>query len=489
MQAPLVIHPGSGFHRQALALLGALSLCTSCAAPRRAPLCDADVAASVAGRAATVADLETALALADLGPLGFYGAPQFNFADPENLNFWTNCAWLYEPGVRQARRKVELKRALARGAGTVPSIGLGADHVRNRGDYETEAMATIDLLALLGLGPAQAARELARIEVCEALADLEAAVWAANYRWQRAYSRLAAALERKDLIAAIFKEADEDSARIKTLEEGGRGAPAEFAWARAGVARVEEARLKSVIEAELAQEELSVATGLPPGQPALARAVEVVAREKVSRYVEPSMHEPWSHDAVTDPAMLLAHLPRLRAAKLRYAIAEAKVRSAAADSWPGIEIGPKLTIVPDDVLTGGIVDLTIPLPAAARSRVCAALVERSAARDAVEDELVAALARHHSLLARKRALSEVRYKVRARRDAAVEMWQAARARFRSDESALSGWVLSLEMRLEAALDAIATAESMAILDADLGEASGPWRGAANPESIPETRPQ
>lgn len=489
MQPPLAPHPGSGFHRQALALLGALSLCASCAMPRRAPLCDADVAASVEGRAASVEEMQTALALADLGPLSFYGAPRFNTLDPENLNFWTNCAWLYEPGVRQARRKVELKRALAKGAGAVPSIGVGAEHVRNAGDYETEAMATVDLLALFGLGPAAAAKELARAEVCEALADLEAAVWSANFRWQRAMHRLSAALERRDLVAGIAKDADEDSARIKTLEEGGRGSPADFAWARAALARAEEASLRSMIDADLAQEELALATGLVPGQPTFTRVLEVVGRTKVSLYVAPSMHEPWFMDTVTDPAFLLTTLPRLRAVKLRYAITEAKVRSAVAEAWPGIEVGPKLTFVPDQVLSGGIVDLSFPLPAASRSRICAALVERNAARDAVEDELVAVLARNRSIESRMRSLSEIRYRVRARHDAAEQMWTAARARFRSDEASLNGWILALEMRLEASLDWIGTAESMALLDADKGEASGPRRPATKRESDAESRPQ
>src|SRR5688500_5828967 len=119
MKPPFLPHPGSGLlvglalrwfvgltlrrHRQALALLGAVVVCTSCAAPRRAPLCDADIAASVAGRASTVADLETALALADLGPLSV-PRPTSATLDPANPDFWWTCAYLYEPGVRQARR-------------------------------------------------------------------------------------------------------------------------------------------------------------------------------------------------------------------------------------------------------------------------------------------------------------------------------------------------------------------------------------------------
>ena len=61
-------------------------------------------------------------------------------------------------------------------------------------------MATIDLLALFGVGPAAAAKELARAEVCEALGGPREAVWSARWRVLRARVRIRAATER-DLAA------------------------------------------------------------------------------------------------------------------------------------------------------------------------------------------------------------------------------------------------------------------------------------------------
>jgi outer membrane protein TolC len=466
MQPPLVPvrPPGSGFHRQALALLGALAVCASCATPRRAPLCDADVAASVAGRAATVADLETALALADLTTLAV-PRPTAATMDPASQDFWWTCAYLYEPGVRQARRRLEARRALAKGAGTVQSIDVTVEHVANSSDRETEAMGTIDLLALFGLGPAAAAKELARAEVCEALADLEAAVWAARFRVMRARIRLAAALERERAATALAKDASEDDARIKTLDEGGRGVPAELAWARTGIERIREAGARARLDAARALEDLAVASGLPPDHPALqgelALGLEDVHRSSGT----------WLPASSTDAHHLLVTSPGLRLLRFRYAVAEARVRGAAAATWPMIGIGPKGVFLPDDFLGGGILDLSIPLPAATRAALCAAIVERTAAREALEDELVRVLARNHSLNRQMITLQEdVRPRSFDRRDAADRMWRAAREQFRANEAALNGWILALEMRLEAAMSAIETGEMRQMLAADIAEA-------------------
>ena len=59
------------------------------------------------------------------------------------------------------------------------------------------------------------------------------------------------------------------------------------------------------------------------------------------------------------------------------------------------------------------------------------------------------------------------------REAAERMWRAARARFAQDETALGGWVLALEMRLETEMSAISAAESLLLAEIDAIEASGP----------------
>jgi outer membrane protein TolC len=487
MSSPTESSPPSAIRPRALApgiLL--VAFCAACAAPRRAPLCDARIAASVLGRAGSAAELEAALALADLGPLAVPRPSSPAEMDPANPGFWYACAYLYEPSVRQARRRVEALRARAKGAGAVPSIDATGEHVRNDSDRETEVMATVDLLSLLGLGPSAAARELARAEVCEALGELESAVWAAYFKVMRARIRHAAALEREQAAAAIVSEAHEDETRIATLESAGRGAASEFAWARAGLQQVEEERARARIEAADALEELALATGLRPDHPAMARLLTPFRLGELESGGVTTFHV----EAVTEPVLLLARVPALRAAKLRYAVAEARVREAAAATWPGLEIGPKATLVPDDFLGGGIMMLRLPLPGATVPGLCAAIVERTAARERLEDELSAAVTKNQVLNRKARELwDEVRRRVRVRRSAAEQMWTAARTRFRADQSTLSGWVLALEMRLETALSAIATGEAVALIETDIQEASGPGPGLF-PESAPaETRPR
>jgi hypothetical protein len=441
----------------------ALVLCASCAAPRRQPLDDHAIAESVSRRALTVADLEVALSLADLGALRIPRPSLPVTEDPADPRFWTTCAYLWEPGVRQARRRVESRRALARGAGKVEGIGGSVEHVGAWPDRETEAMATIDLLALLGIGPADAAKRLASAEVCDALGELEDAVWRARFRVLRALIRRSGALERERAAAALAREAAEDQPRIDALERAGRGVPADIAWSRATVERLKLYQAQARVDLGEAEAELAMAAGLPPGHAAFERlgASEVSAIPRAVPVAE------------VEPALLLATVPSLRALKLKYAVAEARLRQASSDRWPRVEVGPKGVFTPDMFLGGGVLDLWLPNPAATEPAVCAALVDRAAAREAVEDELVRVLARSRALRRQLLELEQVLERsTLARKFAAEAMWRAARAKFGSDDMALSGWNLALDTWLDASVGAIATRETIALLVLDLCEVTG-----------------
>jgi hypothetical protein len=172
----------------------------------------------------------------------------------------------------------------------------------------------------------------------------------------------------------------------------------------------------------------------------------------------------------------MACAPGLRLLRFRYAVAEARVRSAAAATWPTLGVGPKGVLVPDDFLGGGVLDLSVPLPAATRPAICAAIIERTAAREALEDELLRTLARNRSLNAQMIELRDrVQPRTWDRREAADRMWRAAHAQFLSNETALNGWILALEMRLEAAMSAVESGESEHLLTADIVEAVEPPR--------------
>jgi hypothetical protein len=337
-------------------------------------------------------------------------------------------------------------------------------------------MATIDLLALLGVGPADAAKRLASAEVCDALGELESAVWSARFRVLRALIRRSGALERERVVGALTRQAAEDQPRIESLERAGRGVPADIAWSRATVGRLRVAEAQARIDAGAAEAELAMAAGLPPGHAAFERlgGSDVSAVPRTVAVAE------------AEPSLLLATVPSLRALKLKYAVAEARLRKASMDGWPGIAIGPKATFTPDIFLGGGVVDVWLPNPGVIQPAVCAALVDRTAAREAVEDELVRVLARSRALRKQLHELEQVlESSVLARTDAAEAMWRAARAKFSSDESALTGWNLALDTWLDASLGAIATRETIALLVLDLLEVTG----SESPDSeSPGSRP-
>lgn len=447
------------------------ALVAACAAPPTAAVSDAELSQRVVERGATLADVEHALELADIGPLALPRPKVPDELVADRPDFWHACAAAWNPRVRQARQALLAARARTRSEGRAGPLELGVDAMDLGGaERETDVMLTFDLLGVFGVGPARAARDLARAEEREALGELEHALWAALFEVEHARMHVSGVLSRRLLLEALLREARIDEPRIEILARRG--------WVAHGLAETAHATVHG-IEHELsmaqsdiadARAELAVAAGLDISHPALelvsAAAVESVRAEDF----------PWFDPTDVELASALPHLRRQR---LVLAVAEAQLRREAAERWPNLRVGPQLTFVPGDVLPGGVLELELPWPGSVRGRIAAAVHERDAALAALEDELLSARAR---LEATRIALEQGF----AQRDehtlemdlAAARAWVAAQATFRIEPEGLERWWMALRERTESMLALARARESTALAALSYLEARGPRRADA-----------
>jgi Outer membrane efflux protein len=436
-----------------------------CAAPARAPIDRDALAESAFERGRSIEVVQRALELSRLEPLALEAPALSGPLDPDSASFWHACAYAYDPDTRAARQRLLAARARTGSSGAPGPIGVDVENQDFAGPQrETEVMITFDLLGLLGTGRAAAARELAEGEARAALAELGAAIWRARFRVDRARARAASIAIELERLEALRAEAAQDEPRLAILAERGWLPPADLAMGRASLAGIDRAIALLQVDRADARAELGAAAGLPPDAPVIAA---VSARTLAQLPSAPPAQLPPARE-------LLSRLPDLRSAELGYAIAEARLRVAAAETWPEIGLGPKIVFVPDDTLPGGILTLSVPFPGSQSGRVEAALHERELARQALEDQLLGAareVARRHERLAE---LTTAWHDQSVALDAAAEnVWRASRARFRADAGALERWSFALEKRIEP-LQSVVTAELQVILAAlDLEEACGP----------------
>jgi outer membrane protein TolC len=438
----------------------------ACAAPSTASVSDADVVRNVDSRAASLDDVEHALELADVGPLRIEAPRAPSELDADAPDFWHACAFAWNPSVRRARRDVLIARAELGSAGKPGPIEFGVDAMDIGGsNRESDLMLTFDLLGLLHLGPARAARELAHEEERAAFAELERAVWTAKFEVDRAVARVSAAKARIAVLQALLDEAADDIERVRILGSRGWISRATRDTALASVHRVEHHIVQARDELANAQAELARVSGLDVAHPALGR-ITAAEIERV-RTDDFERREP-------DSLQLLANLPELRARRLAVAVAEARVRRAAAERWPDIRIGPQVSLFPGDVGLGGILGVDIPFPGALDGRIEAAVQARNAALDALEDALVAARAR----IASTRVTLENGFLQRdehalAMDESAARALAAAQARFRVEPEGVERWWMTLRERTDTLSDLVTARENAALAALDYDEARGP----------------
>jgi outer membrane protein TolC len=450
------------FARAERALLFLLLL--GCAAPERAPIDPEALVQSALERGRSVEMVQQALELAQLEPLALTPPTPASPLDADEASFWHACAFAYDPGTRAARQRLLAARARSGVSGAPGPIGVDVENQDFGGhDRETEVMITFDLLGLLGTGRAKAARELAAQEVRAALAELESSVWRARFQVDRARVRVAAITLELGRLQALRVEVAQDEPRLTILGERGWLSPADLAMGRAAIAEVDRAIAALHVALADARAELGAAAGLPPDAPAIAAVTE--------RTLERLPHD--AAESAPSARELLARLPELRFAELGYAMAEARVRLAAAETWPTLGIGPKIVFTSDDTLPGGILVLDVPFPGSQGGRVDAALCERELARQTLEDQLLSA---QREVARRRSRLDELASAWRGQGvtldDAAESFWRASRARFRADAGSLEMWSLALEKRIEP-LQNLVTSELAVISGVlDLEEACG-----------------
>lgn len=361
-----------------------LLLVSSCVATTTRSVSDADLALTPQART-TLEDVEHALALADLGALSVPIPPNPAELRADQAEFWHAAAYAWNPELRQLRRRVRALRAAVGSAGEPGAImtqGMVVDASDPAAEIEFQAM--FDLWGLFGVGPASTAKQLARAQVRSALAELEARVWSLRFDVDRARVRLAAAKALESAMSALYGECSELETRITVLARRG--------WIGRGMAEgafgalhtVEHRQEMAHAEAARMREELAGLCGIDAAHPAFDAAQGGVIDRFRADEIE------WSEPTTLE---LIDRLPKLRAAKLRLALAEAELQRVARERWPSLNVGPRVVLMDGDSVLGPMFGINVPFPGALEGTILAAREDRDAALEALEDEVVAARSR------------------------------------------------------------------------------------------------
>lgn len=439
---------------------------------------------------------------------GHIGQLHDDALDPARVDFWHASARAWSIGVRRAVVAWNQSHANRDGAGLPGDIGLGAevDDVENL-DASFVLRASFDILRFLGLGPAHAAKELANAQARAAFGDLDRAVWASRFDVERARVRLAASRARIAARSLLVAELEDDATRLQIFET--------HEWIPAGPAAAGRALMsrarqdldnERVLEASLT-EALATRAGLLASDAALGHVAPATLDEySLSksairvRYATANEQNAWARPPTTDPAHeearpdtetnaparfarretgrkeagqvdrskdLLGGHPYLRAAMLDYAVAEARVRRAASDAWPGIRIGPKQRLEPQDLL-GGFLELTLPWPGRVDAATRVALASRHEARIVVEERLRELTSRIDTSATRFARARDAILNATALEAASRSAWTAAQAVWSVEASAMGMFNDALERRLGGVVAVVNARETaiLALLDHD-----------------------
>ncbi len=453
--SPNGISPSASPRSCLLGLAGTLALlvlgCRSIA-PR--PVTVEEAHDQLEQRTSEDAALAAALEAADLTPLPASWIEGWQDG-PSRQAYWQATAWAWNIDCQRARRELLARLAAAESAGAPEEIRASLESPDvERLDVGTHVGVTIDLLGVLGLGSAGAARELADADIRSALADLERTLWSVRHDVDRALVAREAEIDRVQALEALLAQVDQDRRRVDLLDERGWLAPADVSMARAIATRVERRLNQTRAALAVRDEELARRSGLPmvsPGFTVTGMLLEV-----------PSLN---GGRRVEDH-------PDVRRRRLELVVAEAELRRVLADQWPSLRIGPRWQL--GDDLFGGFVSLGLPWPGSLNGAIDSARVRRDLAVEEVVEEvrrLEAATDRQTRVLAE--AESEAAdIGPRLDRESAAA-WKAARARFSVDTAALPVWVDSLERRLDGVTAAIDAEERVSLARLALREALGP----------------
>lgn len=468
--------------RLVLRTLGPALLLSGCAS--QAPLVEADLVARVSARGHSPTEMERALSWADLETLAIEPYV-WHDGTPDDPAYWRACAWTWALPCIESRRNFQSARERRSSAGLPDPIRVGAGSTERKkmvpsgkkgGGLKTEeeteigVTATLDILGLLDLGPAAAARELADTEVRQALGRVEQALWASMHQVERARARVAASHARQVALRTLVDQVKRDERRIRILQENGWLPTGQLAAASAMSRRAERRLADEGIRLAHALEQLSAASGLPLSAP----AIQAVSQRTLD-LLRPASNPP----GVPSDLDLLSRLPRLRFARLAYATAEATVRRVAAERWPTVALGPRFEVHPDSRLLGGVLDLSFPWPGSVQGELNAAMELRELARQRLEDDLRAAVAAAQGSRFRlEQSLEVLLHQAPAIEGGTADAWRAARARFAVEPGELPTWTDRLERRITGCVAHVDALESAAVARLDFHESIGPTREEA-----------
>ena len=441
----------------------------ACRAPETDPLETAELVSAVSARDASPAELGAALELAGLRPLALAPPTEEALLDPQRAEFWHACAWAWSPTTREARRRLQAAQARAGSAGRPQPIRASIEtRELDDPDANSRLMLTFDLLGLLGIGPAAAARALADAETRAALSGLEEAMWAARFDVDAARVRLAAVRAARADLDALHQEAEDEVARIEILDRNGRIATGALASARLALHKLAEQREQLAQDEARAREALAIVAGLTPE----ASALDANGRELIEQWLMHAVDR--SNQTEVMAAELLERVPQLRGLLLDYAIAEARLRETASRRWPSLALGPHLFWGDSDLLLGSVISSGLPWPDSLDGEIAAVSVEREAARERIEDGLLAVQAGRRSALQRQAAaLDMLEQGSLPVADQSARLWTAARARFAVDPQGLEAWAHALTERMKA-LRGLHSARAEAVLAAmEIERLTGP----------------
>ena len=313
-------------------------------------------------------------------------------------------------------RALEARVRAADAERTVPFFASGEWRGRN------EAIdVMLDPIALLGLGPRGAAVDSADARLREAVEQLAVARWRTSARIAEAFAIEAAlatlAPPEIDVDPAAYADAGLASARAAQHVAAARAqADAERA-ALARERRDNMSRLRELL-------------GLPPD-----------ANITLQPPVEPLPQAPATTGRLLDR-------PDLALAAARFEVADAAFREAVLAQYPSFQIGPNISLRGDPLRAMAMLNL----PLGMHGRAAAAGARRDAARDELEQALLAA---HREAEAADHALAAATAKAEAaRRSFAASFGELAAARVALDVDSAAG-----------AFDRLAMAAGAAIRDA------------------------
>lgn len=444
-----------------------ISIATACTSTTAREYSDAELSATARTRStATVEDVALALELADLGPLAVPVPSAPAELRPDMDEFWHAAAYAWNPELRAMRRRVRAAQAELDSAGKPQPIqgqAMALDLSDPAAELEFQAM--VDLLGLLGVGPADAAKKLASATARAELAALEARVWSLRFDVDRARVELAAAKSLETALAALYGECSEVLPRIEILAQRGWIGRGMTEGALSALHMLEHHQSIARLEVIRARSDLAALCGLDSAHPAFDEAQSGVIDRFRPEDVE-----------LTDPsdAELLARLPELRSAKLELAVAEAELVRMARERWPMIGIGPRTMLRPDEQLLGGMIGLSVPFPGALEGAIAAQRERRDASYEALESALVAVrteLDRTARTFAESVQLAEEHAPLTDM--SMARMLAASQAEFLADPERLERWSFAVGERLDSLMALVRARAELVRAWLDCEEARGP----------------